>query len=369
MIMKGKVYCMGAYRSDTSLGIYSNALMKELEKKYNIVDIRRKYQHLSTTKHILQYIKFVFSFICWEHFSKDDIIMELHNINMIPPLMLGKNWKKIHIVHDFFYYDKDFYLKKKWIGKWMYYYYNTIHKWLYQLVFKRASKIIAISQATKKEIINKFWSFLEDKIEVIHNGMDTSAFKPLQKKNKKADQEQYLLYVGSELWRKNLKNIIAAFALVHKKFPKLKLIKAPCESVAEYRNQTLQAIKDNHLEVGKNIIFIDEYLPLEKLVELYQNAELFLFPTLKEWFWFPIIEAQACWVPVITTNYEPMSELVPYKEMLVNPKDPEDIAKKIIKIMKNPDLKKKMIKDGLNYIKQFSWEKTAEKFQEVFEKL
>lgn len=64
-----------------------------------------------------------------------------------------------------------------------------------------------------------------------------------------------------------------------------------------------------------------------------------------------------------------MSELVPYKEMLVNPKDPEDIAKKIIKIMKNPDLKKKMIKDGLNYIKQFSWEKTAEKFQEVFEKL
>ena len=367
--MRQKIYCMGAYRDDTSLGIYSDALMKELEEKYNIIDIRRKYQELSFVQHVFQYIKFIFIFMIYQKFNKNDIILEIHNINMIPPLMLGKRWKKVHIVHDFFYYDKDFYINKKWIAKWMYYYYNTIHKWLYRFVFEKSDSIIAISQATKNEIINKFWSSFADKIEVIHNGMDTSAFKPLSQKEQKSDHNQYLLYVGSELWRKNLKNIIAAFALVHKEFPNLKLIKAPCEWVANYRNHTLQAIKDNNLKVGKDVVFVDEYLPLEKLVELYQNAEIFLFPTLKEGFWFPIIEAQACWVPVITSNYEPMSELVPYKEMLVDPNNPKDIAEKIISILKKPDLKKQMIKDGLEYVKQFSWEQTAKKFEEVFKKL
>lgn len=304
----------------------------------------------------------------YQNFNNNDIILEIHNINMIPPLMLGKKGVRIHIVHDFFYYDKDFYLKKKWIEKLMYYYYNSIHKWLYKLVFKRASKIIAISQATKNEIIDKFWSSFANKIEVIHNGMDTSAFKPLERRNTNT-KEKYLLYVGSELWRKNLKNIIAAFALVHKQYPDLKLIKAPKEWVSVFRNQTLEYIKSNNLEIGKDVIFVDEYLPLKKMVELYQNAEIFLFPTLKEGFWFPIIEAQACWIPVITTNYEPMIELVPYKNMTVDPKSPEDIANTIIKILENSELRQQMIKDGLEYVKQFSWEKTASKFSEIINEL
>ena len=55
--------------------------------------------------------------------------------------------------------------------------------------------------------------------------------------------------------------------------------------------------------------------------------------------------------------------------MLVDPNNPKDIAEKIISILKKPDLKKQMIKDGLEYVKQFSWEQTAKKFEEVFKKL
>ena len=88
--MRQKIYCMGAYRDDTSLGIYSDALMKELEEKYNIIDIRRKYQELSFVQHVFQYIKFIFIFMIYQKFNKNDIILEIHNINMIPPLMLGK---------------------------------------------------------------------------------------------------------------------------------------------------------------------------------------------------------------------------------------------------------------------------------------
>lgn len=155
--------------------------------------------------------------------------------------------------------------------------------------------------------------------------------------------------------------------MVHKKYPTLKLIKAPIESDTEYRNQTLQYIEQNGLEVGKDVLLVNEYLSLDKLVSLYQHAEIFLFPTLKEGFGFPIIEAQSCGVPVITTHYEPMNELVPYKEMTVDPHDPEDIAQKIIMILEDPELKKKMIADGLEYVKQFSWENTAKQFSQLID--
>lgn len=363
------IYFMGAYRNDTSLGIYSDALIKIIKKqeKKEIIDIRRRYKDLSFVQHVLQYISFIYNFTFKKFFSKKDLIIEIHNINMIPPLMIWKKCKRIHIVHDFFYYDKEFYVNKKRFFKYiMYNYYNTIHKFLYKIVFKRASKIVAISQATKNEIIDKFWKSFQNKIVIIHNGMDTKAFKP---SDHKTDTEKYLLYVGSELGRKNLKNIIAGFALIKKKYPKLKLIKAPIENVVEYRDQTLKYIKDNKLKTWKDVILIKEYLSLEKLVELYQNAEIFLFPTLKEWFWFPIIEAQACWTPVITTNYEPMCELVPYKNMTVNPNKPEDIANKVIKIMENPELKNKMIEKWLKYVKNFSWESTGKKFINLIEDL
>lgn len=366
--MSKKIYLVWASMERSSLWIYSKYLQEALMKKWLLVYEKKRIisEQDSLFRWLFNYVVYGIGLV-FKYLGTNEVVVYTHNICFFPPLFFSKN--RIIIVHDFFYYDKDFYLNKKWITKRMYYYYNTIHKWLFRLVFKRAGAIIAISQATKNEIIDKFWSSFADKIEVIYNGMDTSAFRPLSQKEQKSDHDQYLLYVGSELWRKNLKNIIAAFALVHKEFPNLKLIKAPCEWVADFRNHTLQAIRDNHLKVGKDVVFVDEYLPLEKLVELYQNAEIFLFPTLKEGFWFPIIEAQACWVPVITSNYEPMSELVPYKEMLVHPNNPKDIAEKIISILKKPDLKKQMIKDGLEYVKQFSWEQTAKKFEEVFKKL
>lgn len=101
---------------------------------------------------------------------------------------------------------------------------------------------------------------------------------------------------------------------------------------------------------------------------MYQHAELFIFPSLQEGFGFPIIESQACGTPVITSNLEPMSELVPYKDFLVNPNNPEDIARKISEIIKNPELREKLSQDGKKFAKNFTWEKTGKEFIKIFEK-
>lgn len=227
-------------------------------------------------------------------------------------------------------------------------------------MLKKCLWIVAISEATKEDIMNKFWKDLENKIKVIYNWVDLKLFKPAKEEDKKKFKYKvdYLCYIWSEMPRKNLKNIIAAFSIIKKKYPELKLIKAPKDS-SDNRIKTLEYIKESWLKIWEDIILIDEFLPFDELVHLYQNAKVFLFPSLKEWFWFPIIESQSCWTPVITTNYNPMLELIPYKNMTVDPNNSQDIAEKVIKILNNDKLREKMIKEGLDYSSKFTWENTA----------
>jgi glycosyltransferase involved in cell wall biosynthesis len=178
-----------------------------------------------------------------------------------------------------------------------------------------------------------------------------------------------VFYLGSEIERKNLKNSLAAFAIVKKKYPDLLFIKAPKEGMKGRREETLHYVRASGLVIDKDIIFINEYLPVETIVELYSNAELFLFPSLKEGFGFPIIEAQSCGCPVITTHYNPMQELVSYKEMTVNPTNPRDIAEKMMKVLENKNLREKMVMEGLQYSQKFSWEQTVKGFDEMISNL
>ena len=343
--------------NNSSFWIYSNNLIDSINKLWvNIKDWRLVFNKWWS------FYQFLMSFLYWiklqfSYRSKNKIVVYISTAQLIPPLLSNKN--RIFIVHDLFYYDNRY--NKSKLYK---FYYLKIHKQIRNHAFNKCLKIVAISNATKHDIMNRFWKELESKIEVIYNWMDIDSFKPVRDKNPK--KEKYILYVWSELERKNLKNIIAAFWIVHKKYAELKLFKAPHEKNQENRNKTLKYIENNWLKEWKDVILIEEYLSLEKLVELYQQAEIFCFPSLKEGFWFPIIEAQACWTPVITTNYEPMSELVPYKDMLVNPNSPGDIAKKMIKVLEDKELKEKLIDDWIKYAKNFSRENTAKLFVKLF---
>lgn len=73
-------------------------------------------------------------------------------------------------------------------------------------------------------------------------------------------------------------------------------------------------------------------------------------------------EAQSCGCPVITSDYWPMNELVPYTEMTADPNNPQDIAEKMVKVLENDDLREQMIKSWLTFSKQFSRENTAKIF-------
>lgn len=349
---------MGIAWKKWSLWIYWEKLIESLNSKVKIIDKRKVYTEMSRSKTVL--VQFMENII--PHRIKDlkkwDIILHSSSAFIFPPIWHLK--RSVIVVHDLFLFDDDYYDGRPWFVKLLKYRNKTIWKILYKNMLKKCLWIVAISRATKDDIISKFWKSLKDKIEIIYNWIDLNTFKPSTWKRPDNLKDPYICYIWSEMERKNLKNIISAFFIVKKDFPDLKLIKAPKDNTWD-REKTLRYINDNNLKVWEDIIFIDEYLPIEKLVELYQYAEVFVFPSLKEWFWFPILEAQACWVPVITTNYNPMKELVPYKEMTVDPNNPQDIADKIIKVLKNPDLRKDMVKQWLKNSSDFTWDNTAQR--------
>lgn len=353
-----KIIFMGIVNKKRSLWIYAENLIKSLKMKSKVIDYRKIYENasrLTTT-----FSQFWYNVIPHKlnDFNDWDVVLHSHSAFIFSPIWYLK--RSIIVVHDLVLFDDDYYDWRPIFVKPLKYWNKTIWKWLYKRMLYKCLWIVAISQATKDDIIDKFWKDLEKKVEVVYNGIDLNIFKPASKKEKPDNlKNQYICYIGSEMDRKNLKNIIAAFSVVKKEFPNLKLIKAPKDNTWD-REKTLKYIEDNNLKVWKDVIFIDEYLPIEKLVELYQYSEIFVFPSLKEGFWFPILEAQACGTPVITTDYNPMRELVTYKEMTVNPLNPKDIAEKIIKILKNPILRESMVKDWLKNSSWFTRDNTAQ---------
>jgi glycosyltransferase involved in cell wall biosynthesis len=101
--------------------------------------------------------------------------------------------------------------------------------------------------------------------------------------------------------------------------------------------------------------------PIEEkdLPKLYSGAKLLLFPSLLEGFGLPIVEAMACGCPVVTSNRNPMQELVGPEQLTIDPLNPDEIARICKVILSDNSYRNAMIQKGLERSKKFNWEITA----------
>ena len=200
-------------------------------------------------------------------------------------------------------------------------------------VKKECDLIIAVSQSTKKDII-EILKIPEEKIRVIYEAAD-----PVFRSAKKETQA-YILGMGAPGSRKNIESLISAFNLLKLKGVDLKVV-GP---------SGLGAVSQ------------------EKLVELYSNALCFVYPSFYEGFGLPVLEAMACGCPVVTSNVSSMPEVGGDAAVYVDPENIEDIKNKIEKILEmDPDEKKKLIDAGRQQAGKFSWEKTTLETKKVYE--
>ena len=228
---------------------------------------------------------------------------------------------------------------------------------------RRASHIIATSQNTRRDLI-KYLKIPDDKISVIYCGVDHSIFKPY---NVKPSNKLYILYVGSERPRKNLGRLFEAFAELKGEFPELKLVKIGVEGRSgKYRRDTIKEL--DSLGISRDIIFVDWASQLD-LAHYYSSAQLLAYPSLYEGFGLPPLEAMACGCPVVTSNTSSLPEVLGKAGIMVNPYDIHALAQAMRQVLTDSQLRDNMVRKGLEQAKRFSWEKTAEQTQEVYEKV
>lgn len=229
--------------------------------------------------------------------------------------------------------------------------------------------IITVSRYVKEEIIKTF-HIGSDKIIVNYNVLDKQ-FKPLDDPNKVTSilarygmSGEYILYVGNLLPGKNVSSILKAYAQLPEGIKeKYKLVIAGNKRWSYQRLVKLREqlkLKDNVIFTG----FIDD----SDLVYLYNGARLFVFPSLREGFGFPPLEAMACGIPVIASNKTSLPEILGDAAILIEPLDSKVFSEAIITLLTNDDARSSYIKKGLAQAREFSAEKTINKLLGIFEK-
>lgn len=288
-------------------------------------------------------------------YRKYDLI---HFLDYATPAMY--RGKKIATIHDMAMHTmEDKYTKGQIITK----------KILLKNTIKHANKLICISEFTAKELLKFYPNTDEKKIEVIYNGFEYNKVdikdEFIKKTLKKFEiNKKYLLFVGTLSPHKNIERIIDAFNEVKKNGYDYQLV--ICGKKGWMYNDILKKSKVLNLE--KEVIFTD-YVKEEELEILYGNAEQFIFPSLYEGFGFPPIEAMARKVPVIVSREGALPEVVGNAGLFCDAYDYKDISKKIIKLINNYDLRTKLIEEGTERVKYFSWENTSIKTNNIYQNL
>lgn len=249
---------------------------------------------------------------------------------------------------------------------------NLYRRMIVKNVVNTSKKIITVSDYEKENIRNCF-RLAEHHIKTVHNGVSNQFLQNLDpeyiQKVKEALNlpDNYLFHIANKDPRKNTKRIVKAFQkFLRNENKDLKLVMLGCKDV----DLKVLLKEINATDVYNNIV-LPGYVSDQDLPIMYQLAEVFLFPSLKEGFGIPIIEAMASKVPVITSNISAMPEVAGDAAHLVNPHSIDEIYNGIVQITSNEQYKKELIEKGSLQYKNFSWSTMAtqvlEQYNQLFE--
>jgi len=230
---------------------------------------------------------------------------------------------------------------------------------------KRADKIIAVSNNTKRDIIN-IYNIPDNKIEVIYNGI-SDYYKQLNlaKKAKEELKRQYqinfnkvVLFVGTIEPRKNLDGLLNAFEKIIESHKDIGLV---ISGKAGWLSEGLL----KKMNMAKNVMYLG-HAKKNKLLDLYNIADLFVYPSFYEGFGFPPLEAMACGCPVISSNVSSIPEILEDAAILVNPQNRGELVEAINKVLDNSSFRETLIEKGLKQARKYSWDRTAAQTYKVY---
>ena len=230
---------------------------------------------------------------------------------------------------------------------------------LIKKIWKDAAEVIANSQGLKELALK---SNPKQKIGTIYNGIDTEKFKPNPKNN-----DTFIITPGASRLtsRKGLVYLIKAVDKLSKKYQQLEL---KIMGDGEGERARLEEIVDK-LNLRGRVVFLGR-IPREKTFSYYQEADVFVLPSLNEGMSNAMLEALATGLPILATDTGGSKELIMEGEngYIIEMKNAQDIADKLEKIINDFELKKKMGEASRKKALEMSWEKVAKKYYQAYEK-
>ncbi|PIT90965.1 hypothetical protein COU17_03365 [Candidatus Kaiserbacteria bacterium CG10_big_fil_rev_8_21_14_0_10_49_17] len=261
--------------------------------------------------------------------------------------------KAIVVAHDFPYKH----IAPDSIKQWLL---RPVLSVLHTLSLQRADAIVGNTTYSCQEVVNLF-GIPAEKTHVIHNGFRNICAQSTPERV--AAPEPFLLMVGAVKERKNTLRAIQAFHSLLKKIPHTLVVAGKTGN--DYSKEVMEYISTHNL--GARVIFIGHGND-GQLAYLYRSADALLFPSIIESFGFPVLEAQSCGLPVVTSSIGGVAEVAGTSAVLVDPYSIESIARGIEEVT-NAGKREFLIKQGRENTARFSWESTAEQFLRLIDSL
>jgi len=237
---------------------------------------------------------------------------------------------------------------------------------------ERAKIIIADSRSTRQDIID-FMKIDPQKIKVVYLAADKK-FRVLPLLEQRSEtlekfniSKKFILSVGTIEPRKNFKTLIKAFNIFKKSYVSSQGWQLVIAGKTGWKSE--ETFEEYNNSPNRDEIIFTGEIDDEDLVQLYNQASLFVFPSVFEGFGLPVLEAMSCALPVIAADTSSVSEIYPNKEFLLDPLDEETMAQKINLVLADIDTREALIKFSVENSKKFSWENTAHQTMQIYHQL
>jgi len=286
-------------------------------------------------------------------------------LNRVPLLMIRPYVVTIHDMVNLFYDERKL---------------SAVHMYLRRFRFRRgltrASRVIAVSEATKRDVENLL-GVPPGRITRVYNapdpgflGRDPAAGEEERRRIMERYQidRPFLLYAGAIRHHKNIPRLVEAFAVLreqlaaHPVYGDLRLVIIG-DTISQYP-AVRQAVLKSKMEHAVRFL---GFVPFDTLRCFYESAAAFVFPSRHEGFGLPPLEAMACGTPVVTSNVSSLPEVAGDAAMLVNPGNVFDIARGIREVLTDEPLRAELIRRGRAQAARFSWERSAREVLEIYQ--
>src|SRR5271169_3333709 len=252
-------------------------------------------------------------------------------------------------------------------------FWRSLHFQMTKQVLAGAARIFAVSNFTRNEI-EKLFEIPSDRVEVVYNAIDerflhghaTAADRDLIARRYQVTYP-FLLYAGRISPHKNVVRMIEAFSALKTElerdqaYPDLKLIIIG-DDLSGNPDLRRTVVRSG---VQHDVRFLG-FVPIEVLRIFYDEAKIFVFPSLYEGFGLPPLEAMVHGTPVVTSNVSSLPEVVGNAAVLVNPENVFEIMRALHRVLVDQSLRDKLKARGYEQAKRFSWDAAAQQILRVY---